>query len=311
MQISLLLMQEIVKLFVIMLMGYAVVKAGLMKASDSRSISVVLVYLVIPCVIIHAFQVDCTPDVQRGLILAAIAAAAIHILFLAFTVPLKKLLQLDVIEQATCIYSNAGILVIPLVQALLGEEYVIYSSAFIAVQLILLWTHGKNLLCGESHLEWKKVLLNVNILSILAGICLFLLQIRLPAGVQDVLDMMNNMIGPLGMLLAGMAIAETSLKLVFLRKRSYLTVVLRLIVYPLLALLLIKGIFPASHAGVSDADSILLTVYLAAITPACATITSMAQLYECDAAYSSSLYVLTTILSIVTMPLMVFLYEVI
>ena len=55
MQISLLLMQEIVKLFVIMLMGYAVVKAGLMKASDSRSISVVLVYLVIPCVIIHAF----------------------------------------------------------------------------------------------------------------------------------------------------------------------------------------------------------------------------------------------------------------
>ena len=211
MQISLLLMQEIVKLFVIMLMGYAVVKAGLMKASDSRSISVVLVYLVIPCVIIHAFQVDCTPDVQRGLILAAIAAAAIHILFLAITVPLKKLLQLDVIEQATCIYSNAGILVIPLVQALLGEEYVIYSSAFIAVQLILLWTHGKNLLCGESQLEWKRVLLNVNILSILAGICLFLLQIKLPAGVQDVLGMMNNMIGPLGMLLAGMAIAEVGL----------------------------------------------------------------------------------------------------
>lgn len=174
MQISLLLMQEIVKLFVIMLMGYAVVKAGLMKASDSRSISVVLVYLVIPCVIIHAFQVDCTPDVQRGLILAAIAAAAIHILFLAITVPLKKLLHLDVIEQATCIYSNAGILVIPLVQALLGEEYVIYSSAFIAVQLILLWTHGKNLLCGESHLEWKKVLLNVNICpSLRESACFF------------------------------------------------------------------------------------------------------------------------------------------
>lgn len=196
----------------------------------------------------HADGVCCcegTLYVQRGLILAAIAAAAIHILFLAITVPLKK------------------------------------------------------------------VLLNVNILSILAGICLFLLQIRLPAGVQDVLGMMNNMIGPLGMLLAGMAIAETSLKSVFLRKRSYLTVVLRLIVYPLLALLLIKGILLASNAGVSDADSILLTVYLAAITPACATITSMAQLYECDAAYSSSLYVLTTILSIVTMPLMVFLYEVI
>ena len=52
MQISLLLMEEIAKLFAIMLMGYAVVKAGLMKSSESKSISVVMVYLVIPCVIL-------------------------------------------------------------------------------------------------------------------------------------------------------------------------------------------------------------------------------------------------------------------
>lgn len=65
MQISLLLMEEIAKLFAIMLMGYAVVKAGLMKSSESKSISVVMVYLVIPCVIIDAFQVDYTPDVKR------------------------------------------------------------------------------------------------------------------------------------------------------------------------------------------------------------------------------------------------------
>ena len=49
-----------------MLMGYAVVKAGLMKSSESKSISVVMVYLVIPCVIIDAFQVDYTPDVNHG-----------------------------------------------------------------------------------------------------------------------------------------------------------------------------------------------------------------------------------------------------
>ena len=64
MQISLLLMEEIAKLFAIMLMGYAVVKAGLMKSSESKSISVVMVYLVIPCVIIDAFQVDFTADVK-------------------------------------------------------------------------------------------------------------------------------------------------------------------------------------------------------------------------------------------------------
>ena len=307
MQISLLLMEEIIKLFVIMFMGYAVVKAGLMKSSESKSVSVILVYLVIPCVIIKAFQVDYTPDVQKGLFLAIAAAVAVHILFLLITIPLKKIFQMDVIEQATSIYSNAGILVIPLVQELLGQDYVIYSSAYIAVQLILLWTQGKNMLCEEEKLEWKKIFLNVNIISIIAGIVLFLFRIKLPAGVQDVLGMMNNMIGPLGMLLAGMAIAEVPLKLIFTKRRNYLSVALRLLLYPVLGLFLMKAI--QIVVNLENSSQILLTVYLACVTPACASVTSMAQLYDKDAAYASSLYVLTTLLSIVTMPVMVYLYE--
>ena len=307
MQISLLLMEEIIKLFVIMFMGYAVVKAGLMKSSESKSVSVILVYLVIPCVIIKAFQVDYTPDVQKGLFLAIAAAVAVHILFLLITIPLKKIFQMDVIEQATSIYSNAGILVIPLVQALLGQDYVIYSSAYIAVQLILLWTQGKNMLCEEEKLEWKKIFLNVNIISIIVGIVLFLFRIKLPAGVQDVLGMMNNMIGPLGMLLAGMAIAEVPLKSIFTKKRNYLSVAFRLLLYPVLGLFLMKAI--QIVVNLENSSQILLTVYLACVTPACASVTSMAQLYDKDAAYASSLYVLTTLLSIVTMPVMVYLYE--
>ena len=291
-----------------MFMGYAVVKAGLMKSSESKSVSVILVYLVIPCVIIKAFQVDYTPDVQKGLFLAIAAAVAIHILFLLITIPLKKIFQMDVIEQATSIYSNAGILVIPLVQELLGQDYVIYSSAYIAVQLILLWTQGKNMLCEEEKLEWKKIFLNVNIISIIVGIVLFLFRIKLPAGVQDVLGMMNNMIGPLGMLLAGMAIAEVPLKSIFTKKRNYLSVALRLLLYPVLGLLLMKAI--QIVVNLENSSQILLTVYLACVTPACASVTSMAQLYDKDAAYASSLYVLTTLLSIVTMPVMVYLYEI-
>ena len=307
MKISLLLMEEIIKLFIIMFMGYAVVKAGLMKSSESKSVSVIMVYLVIPCVILNAFQVEYTPDVQKGLLLACVAAVAVHILFLLLTAILKKPLHLDVIECATIIYSNAGILVIPLVQELLGQEYVIYSSAYIAVQLVLIWTHCKNMLCEEDKLEWKKVLLNVNIISIIAGVVLFIFRIQLPSGAQDVLNMMNNMIGPLGMLLAGMVIAEVPLKTVFTRKRSYLSAALRLLIYPVFVLVLMKVI--QTFTSIQDSKQILLTVYLAAITPACATVTSMAQLYDKDAAYSSSLYVLTTLLSIVTMPVMVGLFE--
>ena len=126
-------------------------------------------------------------------------------------------------------------------------------------------------------------------------------------GAQSVLDKMSNMLGPLGMLLAGMVIADKPLSSVFSRKRSYLSALLRLIIYPVLVLPLMKIIYLLS--SLADAKNVLMIVYLASITPACAAVTSMAQLYDSDAAYSSSLYVLTTLLSVVTMPVMIYLFQ--
>lgn len=109
------------------------------------------------------------------------------------------------------------------------------------------------------------------------------------------------------MLLAGMAIAKVPLKKVFCTPRNYLPVVLRLLVVPMVVLLLLS----VTHAStwIADGKAILMTVFLSAITPACATVTSMAQLYNRDAAHSSALYVLSTLLSIITMPIMIGLFE--
>ena len=169
MEISLLLMQQIAQLFIVLLMGYVVVKAGLLKASDSRVLSVVFVYLVMPCVVLNAFQIDDTPQIRAGLLYSMGIAVGMHIVFLILNAIFKKPLKLDVVEQVNIIYSNAAALVIPLVQALLGEEYVVYSCAFVIVQLILLWTHASACLQEGAKLEWKKLLTNVNLLAIVAG----------------------------------------------------------------------------------------------------------------------------------------------
>lgn len=307
MQISILLAQQIAQLFLILIMGYAVVKAGLLKASDSKVLSVLMVYLVCPCMILNAFQIEDTPDIRRGLVYAMIVAAAMHVVLLAFTALLRRPLKLDVVEQVNTIYSNAGALVIPLVQALLGSEYVIYSCAFIIVQTVLIWTHANACLQGSFSFQWKKLLENVNILAILAGMLLYLTHWQLPGMLQNTVTNMGSMIGPIGMLLAGMAIAERPLKKVFCTKRNYLVAVLRLLVCPLVILLLLW--MCRAQTFVADGKNILMTVYLAAITPACATTTSMAQLYDRDAAHSSALYVLTTLLSIITMPVMIGLFD--
>ena len=307
MQISILLAQQIAQLFLILIMGYAVVKAGLLKASDSKVLSVVMVYLVTPCVIINAFQINDTPEIRKGLLYSMAIAVVIHVVLLGISALLSRPLKLDAVEQVNVIYSNAAALVIPLVKALLGDEYVIYSCAFIIVQLVLLWTHASSLLQGSSALDWKKVLTNINMIAIAAGALLYWFRVVLPAPLQNTMSTVGNMMGPMGMLLAGMAIAEKPLWDVFCTRRNYLPTVLRLVVCPLVILLLLW----VCHAQtfVVDGKNILMTVYLAAITPACATTTSMAQLYDRDAAHSSALYVLTTLLSIMTMPVMIGLFD--
>ena len=205
MEISLLLMQQIAQLFLILIMGYAVVKVGLLKASDSRVLSVVMVYLVTPCVIINAFQIDDTPEIRKGLLYSMAIAAAIHVVLLVLSALLSRPLKLDAVEQVNVIYSNAAALVIPLVKALMGDAYVIYSCAFIIVQLVLLWTHASSLLQGSSALDWKKVLTNINMIAIAAGALLYWFRVVLPAPLQNTMSTVGNMMGPMGMLLAGMA----------------------------------------------------------------------------------------------------------
>ena len=301
MQISLILAQQIAELFLILLIGCVLVKVRLLKSADSRVLSVVMVYAVMPCVIINAFQVDYSPAVVTGLLYAFALAIALHALLLLLARLLRRPLRLDVIER-TCI-----ILVIPLVRALLGEDYVIYSCAFLVVQQVLLWTHCRSLLCGTRGFEWKKIIGNVNIIAILIGGALFILRLPLPGLVNDLFSQLGAMVGPIGMLLAGIVIADTPLRQLFMRRRHYVPVLLRLIICPIITVLLLRVIGAANW--IPNGHSILLTVYLACITPACATVTSMAQLYDRDAEYSSALYVLTTLFSILTMPLMVWVFE--
>ena len=83
------------------------------------------------------------------------------------------------------------------------RDYVIYSCAFIIVQLVLLWTHGSIILRGGAALDWKAVLTNVNLLSIGAGAALYFLHIPLPGLLTDTMDSVGALMGPLAMLLAG------------------------------------------------------------------------------------------------------------
>ncbi|MCF0114344.1 MAG: AEC family transporter [Erysipelotrichaceae bacterium] len=306
MEITLLLIEQIVVLFLMMGCGYLLVKAGKAKTSDSHILSVLCVNLITPLVIINAFQVDYSDEIRNGFLLALFAAVLISI-FLVITVEvLGRVFKLNGVEKASLGYSNAGNLIIPLVTSILGPEWVIYASAFMMVQLLFIWTHGQSCLLEETKFDLKKIITNLNIISIFVGVILFVFQIKLPGVVGTAVKNISGMIGPISMIMLGMIFAGTDLKKVFTNKKIYLVVFLKMIVTPTIIILAVK--YSGMANWVSNGVTVLFISILATTTPSATTITQLAQLYNRQPDYAAAINIATTIVCLVTMPLMTMLY---
>lgn len=308
MHISLLLMNQIIQLFIMIFMGFIIVKAKLLKAEDSKILSVIVLYLIIPCVIINAFQVDYTPQTVKGLLIALAGSVMTQVILLIVVSILGRVFHLNEVEVASIYYSNSGNLIVPIVTFILGKEWVLYGCVFMSVQLVFIWTHCKKIISRESTYDWRKIVLNINMISIAIGIVLFLTRIHLPAIINNTLSAVGSMIGPASMIVTGMLFAGMDFKQIFANKRVYFVSFFRLIIVPVIALFLIKCSQLSTFS--SNGNKLMLIVFLAIITPSASTVTQMCQVYENDSQYASAINVVTTLLAIVTMPLMVMLFQI-
>jgi len=308
MHISILLMEQIIQLFLMIFMGFLIVKAKLLNSEDSKILSIIVLYLIIPCVIINAFQVDYTPQTVKGLLIALAGSVMTQVILLIVVSILGRVFHLNEVEVASIYYSNSGNLIVPIVMFILGKEWVLYGCVFMSVQLVFIWTHCKKIISRESTYDWRKIVLNINMISIAIGIVLFLTRIHLPEDINSTLSAVGGMIGPASMIVTGMLFAGMDFKQIFASKRVYFVTFLRLIVVPAIALVLIKFSYLASLS--SNGPKIMLIVFLAIITPSASTVTQMCQVYENDSQYASAINVVTTLLAIITMPLMVMLFQI-
>ncbi len=307
MELSILLAQQITAMFLTMAVGYVIVRIGLFRAEDSKVISNVVVYICSPCIIVDSFQIELTQDKLQGLALAIVVSIAVHILMIGVTKLLEKPLGMNSIEKASVIYTNSGYLIIPLVMAVLGEEWVFYTTAFIVVQAILIWTHGASLISQRPENNIKKILLNPNIIAIVIGSILFITKIRLPVVIAGCVSGFGDMVSSASMLVIGMVIGNVDLLWIFRQKRPYLICFLRLIAFPATAVVAFGLI---GRMGIhEDAEYILMTVLLASSAPTATMVTQLAQIYDKDSKYASVINVMSVVFCIITMPVMVLLYE--
>ncbi len=301
------LMSKLMAMMVMVAVGYAAVKLHVVESRDSRTLSRLTVYILQPCLICRSVQIDLTPERLNGFLCALILGIVTYVFWIAALGLLKKPLRLDAVDRCNLIYSNVGNLALPLINMILGSEYVFYASALQIPFNLLIWTHGNSIISGERHLHFRKIIFNPNIIALVTGILLVLLHIRLPDVIDTAMEGLGSMVGPSSMLVIGIVIAGSDLRGIVTNKRAYAIALGRLILMPvsLLLLILATGIL-RRHPELTP---VFRVCFIALSTPPGATVSQLAVLYD-KKAYESSVYsVLSMALCIVTMPLMLMVFQ--
>lgn len=295
---------------IILMTGYTLIKVRLANPEHTPILSTLLLYVFVPCIGFNSFMMPYSAEMFKVFIFAMAGGvfAQIFFIFLAWLVK-KSPFKADPTEQACLAYTNCGNLLLPLISGLLSSEYVFYSSAFMAANIICLWTHLPSLFAGRFKPDIKKILLNPNIIAIALGIIFFSCNLQLPAILADTVSTIGGSTGVLSMLVTGMLLAEIDLRSVIMSMRCWAIFALRLIVFPLI---LIAVIFISGLAGSSEAArAVLLVIVMGGAAPTATGVINMSALFGGRAEFASAISAITTLLCIITLPVIVYIYQIV
>ena len=299
MELALICAQQVIVLFLLIGAGAAAVKTGVLKAEGRQTLSNLLVYLVVPAMIVHSYMMEFSEEILRNL-LAAFGLSIFAILIgtvitLALTHRQKD--RRAPIFRFACVFSNAAYMGFPLISALFGSEGLLYASAYVTVFNILLWTMGYGMVSGSSSpKEVARSLVRTPVLyAIVVGLGIYLLQIPLPTLITQPLELLAGVNTPLSMLITGMLIAAGDVRSIVTDKHIWKLASVRMLLIPA-ATLALFGVL-GFHGTAAQVVTLLECCPAAAITSV------FAVQFGHDEHFAAGSVVLTTLLSIVTLPL--------
>ena len=290
------LLRQIAIMALLMAVGILLSRRGFLSPQGTKDLGAILLRIIIPCVIVKSYIT--TYSRERLLELALSAGLALAAFILAMGIAYLVYGKRRRIENFASAFCNAGFIGIPLAQAVIGDEGVFYMAASVALLNLFQWTYGVYIMTDrKDSIRAKTIVKNPVVIAIVVGIALFLSRLPVPGILTSTLGYIAGMNTPVAMILMGTYMAKLPWRKL-LDKRAYGCVLLRLVVIPAVVLAVFWAL-PISNQNVA------LAAYLAAATPVGANICVFAQQYDCDYEFSVVTVCLSTVLSIVTVPLMV------
>ena len=309
----------VVSLIVLAIPGFLLAKFKMLPEKAVDALSTIVLYGCQPVMVFMSFQEGYRPDIALNILYVALLTLVIHALMYLIIALVVRNKDNDVKKKSVkyaSLFSNCGYMGLPFLSAVfssadIGGKIIIYAATVIAVFNVFNWTLGVYIMTGDKKdMSLRKILLNPTIISIVLG-ALYFFIVRTPFvelvekgtvlgsfvyKINDSLNIIGDMVTPLALTVIGIRLANVSLKKLFLDKDAYVVSLLKLVVMSVLTMLVVAFL---------PVDNIVKYVMFFLLSMPSATSTSMfAVSFKGDADSASVFVLLTTLLSVITIPIM-------
>lgn len=302
---------SLLSIFAMTLPGFFLTKAKLLNKKSTTTITNLLIYVISPLLIFVSFQnQECTSEMLHNIcitVLIAFLYFLIASLAVIFIIKPKTAKDIKKILGYGSIMPNAGFIGIPLFQVLFpnNPEPIIYCAIYSAMFMLFTWSFGSYIISGnKKHISAKKALLNPTAISLYISIPLFIFGIKLidyTPHIYHAISLVASCNSPLAMTILGITLAYSSLKEVFANKDIYIGTLLKLIIVPLTCF----GILSIFRNLINE--QIFGTSFMMTAMPTGVMTVVFSEKLLNKGKDASALFVVTTLLSIITIPILLML----
>ena len=292
---------SIIILFLLMGIGFAASKAKFLDRNGSKALSSFLVNIALPCLVVISMQIPVNADTMEKTQTSLTLALVFFAISIAVAVIVPMFIPAKYSERGAfsfmLVFSNLGFMGIPVTQAIFGTDAVFYTTLFMLPFNLLVFTIGILMLRPDMRMNFNpKLFVNPGIIASIIGMLFFFTGFTIPSPVYDVMDYLGSTTTPLAMVVTGALLAMMPLSNLFSDYRIYILSAFRLLIIPVIVYLVIS---PYATDPVIFAIPVLL-----AAMPAAANSVILAEEYNADSSLASKGVFITTLLSIVTIPLL-------
>ena len=295
------------KVFIMILPGYLLSRMGMLKQNHTEALTLIITTVTYPCLVIDAMQMEYSTEVLNNckiLVVLFFAIISISLIIAKVIVHfLKRPASQSNILAFMMTFGNTGFLGLPVLNGLFGKEAVFYGALCDSTFDILMMSVGVMLIrmaaAGETKMnlaETFKSFVNPCFIGVIIGLILYICKITLPPIIGGPVASVGGITSPLAMMVVGAHLGRIRFRDIFTSKYPYLICLLKLLAAPALAILLVKVFI--------GLGSLFTTVIILESAMPCAMFAViLSERYKADVEFATKGVMMTTIVSLLTIPL--------